>query len=51
MRTVDVSKGAGEVAHYWRMKSVGEIPWELRSKPVCASTEIELSNWLLEKPL
>tara|TARA_Y100001968_G_scaffold42730_7_gene32834 strand:+ start:5001 stop:5762 length:762 start_codon:yes stop_codon:yes gene_type:complete len=39
------------IANYWQRNSSGGIPWQLYWKPVCASTEIDLSRWLSEKPL
>ncbi len=43
-------KGSAPIAHYWRQKSFSSRPWQLRWKPVCASTEKSLSEWLKEKP-
>lgn len=43
--------GTAAIANYWQNNSSSDIPWQLRWKPVCASTEINLSQWLLEKPL
>ncbi len=43
--------GCAPVMREWRRSSLGANSWELRWKPVCTSTEIELSNWLREKPL
>ena len=51
MQTVDSFTGFAALAQKWRAKtSDRENPWQLRWKPVCASTEIELSRWLKEKP-
>ena len=50
MQIVDPYKGAAQLAHLWRRNSIAKKPWQLRWKPVCASTEIELSSWLREKP-
>ncbi len=43
-------RGAAQVAHQWRLNSTGRKPWLMRWKPVCASTEKELSDWLKAKP-
>ena len=51
MQIVDPYKGAAELAHLWRRHSFAKDPWQLRWKPVCASTEIDLSRWLKENPL
>ena len=51
MRIVDTFTGAGAIAQKWRSQSLGKRPWQLRWKPVCASTEIELSAWLKQNPL
>ena len=51
MKTVDSFTGAAAIAHKWRTKTLGGRPWKLRWKPVCASTEIALAEWLKEKPL
>ena len=51
MQIVDSFRGAAHVAHSLRRNSLNKKPWQLRWKPVCASTERELTNWLKEKPL
>tara|TARA_Y100001968_G_C19408748_1_gene745160 strand:- start:194 stop:982 length:789 start_codon:yes stop_codon:yes gene_type:complete len=38
------------VANGLQILSSARTPWQLRWKPVCASTEIELARWLEEKP-
>tara|TARA_B100001250_G_scaffold364435_1_gene344505 strand:- start:272 stop:1033 length:762 start_codon:yes stop_codon:yes gene_type:complete len=43
-------KGSPTVAYYLRKNSLCKEPWHLKWKPVCASTETELSRWLNEKP-
>lgn len=42
---------AGSVSSYLKSKSNSLFNWQLRYKSVCASTESDLSNWLLEKPI
>ncbi len=44
------SKGAGFVSYYLK-KNSAKKNWQLRWKPVCASTELDLSNWLNKKPM
>lgn len=51
MPIVNSFTGAGPIAQKWQSRSIGKRPWQLRWKPVCASTEIELSDWLKQKPL
>ena len=43
--------GCAPLAHILQTKPLIARPWQLRWKPVCASTEIDLSEWLKEKPL
>ncbi len=52
MHIVECSTGAAAVARQWKLNSPSQKhPWQLRWKPVCASTEIVLSDWLLAKPM
>ena len=51
MIVINSYKGASAVAKYCRKKSSFGNHWHLRWKRVCASTEIDLSNWLCEKPI
>ncbi len=51
MHIVDRSKGAGGLVHLLRRTPSVKQSWQLRWKPVCASTEIELTNWLKQNPL
>ena len=48
MGIVDTFTGAGAIAQKWQSLSLGKRPWQLRWKPVCASTETALSRWLKE---
>ena len=50
MRIADSYRGAAAIAHLLRTKPGFSRPWKLRWKPVCASTENDLSDWLMEKP-
>ena len=49
--TMKRNNSAACIANYWQRKSVGSIPWQICWKPVCASTEIDLSRWIDQKPL
>ena len=51
MSRADPYLGAAWIARKWQRESSGAAPWHLRWKPVCASTELELSKWIYEKPL
>ncbi len=51
MLTFDSFTGAAALAQLMKKKCRTTRTWEFRWKPVCASTEKELSNWLTEKPL
>ena len=51
MRANDAYKGGAKIVRQWRKKSSGvRIPWQLRWQPVCSSTELVLSKWLLDQP-
>ncbi|KGG16528.1 MULTISPECIES: biotin--[acetyl-CoA-carboxylase] ligase [unclassified Prochlorococcus] len=43
--------GAAHITHLIRNTDLLKSTWELRWKPVCGSTEIELSRWLKSKSL
>ncbi len=51
MSRVDSFRGSAAVARFRRGISSEARPWQLRWKPVCASTELVLSGWLRERPL
>ena len=44
-------RGVGGIYRYQKLKHPYRRSWRLIWKPVCASTEIELSNWIAEKPV
>ena len=50
MTTVPKINRSGVVASHLQSLTSFTSPWKLRWKPICASTEIELSKWLSEKP-
>ena len=43
--------GAGEIYRYYKLNNSSCRSWRLIYKPICASTEIELSNWIRDKPV
>ena len=43
--------GVGGIYRHHKFKKPYRIPWRLSWKPICASTEIELSNWIDEEPV
>ena len=44
-------RGVGMIYKYHKLNHPSSTSWRLILKPICASTEIELSNWIAEKPL
>ena len=44
-------RGAGGIYRYHKLKQSSKSSWSLIWKPICASTEIELSNWIAEEPV
>ena len=44
-------KGVGLIARYHKLNRSSPRSWRLMFKPICASTELELSNWIEEKPV
>ena len=51
MNNKKLFRGAGGIYRYHKFKNPSRISWRLLWKPICASTEIELSNWIAEKPV
>ena len=43
--------GAGGIYRNYKLNNLSSKSWKLIWKPVCASTEIELSNWIQEEPV
>ena len=43
--------GAGLIYRYHKLNHSTLRFWRIILKPICASTEIELSNWIAEKPI
>ncbi len=50
MRSGERLKSASRIGYELQSNSSSTRPWSLRIKPVCASTELDLSRWLEEKP-
>ena len=51
MNNKKLLKGVGLIHRYYRLNHLYRQSWRLRFHPICASTEKELSNWILEKPV
>ena len=51
MKNTKVLKGVGGIYRYHKLKQPSSESWRLIWKPICASTEIELSKWIDEKPV
>ena len=51
MNNQKLFRGVGVIYKYHRLNQASQRSWRLRLKPICASTEIELSNWLAAEPL
>ena len=51
MNNKKVLRGVGRIYRYHKLKKSTCRTWSLIWKPICASTEIELSNWIAEKPV
>ena len=51
MKNKKLFRGVGGIYRYQKSKQPYQGLWRLIWKPVCASTEIELSNWIAEKPV
>ena len=44
-------RGAGLIYRYQKLNCLSRRSWRLKWKPICASTEIELSHWIAKKPV
>ncbi len=51
MNNHKLDKGVGLIYRYHKLTQSSSRSWRLKLKPTCASTEIELSNWIAEKPV
>ena len=44
-------RGVGVIYRYLKLKRSSRSSWRLKWIPICGSTEIELSNWIADKPV
>ena len=51
MNHTKVFNGVGGIYRYHKLKQPYGKSWRIIWKPICASTEIELSKWIEEKPV
>ena len=51
MNNKKLFRGVAGIYRYHKFEKSSRISWRLLRKPICASTEIELSNWITEKPV
>ena len=51
MKNKKIYKGIGLIYRSHKLNHSSQRSWRLKLKPICASTEIELSNWIAEKPV
>ena len=51
MNNQKLFRGVGGIYRYHKFKKPSCRSWILIWKPICASTEIELSNWIADKPV
>jgi len=51
MNNQKLYRGVGLISKYHKLNNSSKRSWRLILKPICASTEIELSNWIEKKPV
>ena len=51
MNNQKLGRGVGLIYRFHKLHHSSTRSWRLMLKPICASTEIELSNWIAEKPV
>ena len=51
MSNQKIYSGVGLISRYHKLNNSSTRSWRLMMKPICASTEIELTNWIAEKPV
>ncbi len=51
MNKKKLSRGVASIYRYHKLKQPSSRSWSLIWKPICSSTEIELSNWITEEPV
>ena len=49
MKNKKIYRGTGLIYKSYKINHSSQRAWRLKLKPVCASTEIELTNWIAEK--
>ena len=51
MKKQKLHRGVGLIYRYHKLNHSSFRSWRLMLRPICASTEIELSKWIAEKPI
>ena len=51
MNNQRLGKGVGLIYRYHKLNHSSPRSWRIFLRPICASTEIELSKWIAEKPV
>ena len=51
MKNKKIYRGTGLIYKSHKFNHSSQMSWRLKLKPICASTEIELSNWIAENPV
>ncbi len=51
MKNNNESKGTGSIAYYLKLNHSNKWGWRLNWKPICSSTETDLSKWIADQPL
>ena len=51
MNNQKFDRGVGLIYRFYKLNHYSPRPWRLMMKTICASTEIELSKWIAEKPV
>ena len=51
MNNQKLYRGVGLISKYHKSDHSSKRSWQLMLKPICASTEIELTKWIEEKPV
>ena len=51
MNNRKIYRGVGGIYRYQKLNHSSIRSWRLLFKPVCASTEIELTNWIKNEPI
>ncbi len=51
MNNPKLYRGVGLISRYHKLNHTSAKSWQLMLQPICASTEIELTNWIDKKPV